>query len=122
MKSLIATSVLFILLIGTVATNFFFVNHVTDRMEQMVEVLPDIDSDGCVAAAQELQDYWESRRDLLGLSLGYNLIDRVCEQSALLLTCAEVRDVYGYHSARTLLLDAIDDARRTENFSIGNLL
>ena len=122
MKSLIATSVLFILLIGTVAANFFFVNRITDCMEQMVKNLPDIDNADCVVAAQELQEYWESRCDLLGLSLGYNLIDRVCEQSALLLTCAEIRDVYGYYSARTLLLDAIDDARRTENFSIRNLL
>lgn len=122
MKSLIATSILLLSLLACITANFFFINHVTDHMEKMIQSLPTVDSPSCVEASRNIRDYWEQRTDWIGLSVGYNIIDRVCEQSALLASCAKAQDIYGYHSARTLLLDAIGDVRRAERFSIGNLL
>ena len=122
MKSLIATLILLISLLACITVNFFFINHVTDHMEKMIQSLPPVDSPSCVEASRNICDYWEQRTDWIKLSVGYNIIDRVCEQSALLASCAEAQDLYGYHSARTLLLDAIGDVRRAERFSIGNLL
>ncbi|MBQ8309681.1 MAG: DUF4363 family protein [Clostridia bacterium] len=122
MKSLFATLILLIVLLGSITVNFFFINRVADRMEEMIDALPSIDSDTCKAKTQEIRNYWEDRTDLIGLSVGYNIIDRVCEQAALLVACAEVQDLYGYHSAQALLRDAVGDVRRAEQFSVGNLL
>ena len=122
MKSLVATLILFVVLLCSVIANFFFINHVADTMEHMIEGLPPVTAETCVNSAQEIQTYWNDRINLISLSVGYNIIDRVCEQLALLVACAEIQDLYGYQSARALLLDAIEDARRTERFSIGNIL
>ena len=121
MKSMIATTLLLIALIVTMAINFFFVNHITDRMTEMISSLPDIGSEECVAATRQIQQYLESKENLIGLSVGYTTLDRACEQTVLLVSCSEARDVYGFQSARALLLDAVNDIRRAEQFSIGNL-
>ena len=121
MKSLIATTILFVALLVCITINFFFIHSIVNHMEHLVEALPGIGTQACIDATQEIRDYWDQRTNLIGLSVGYNIIDRVCEQSAVLVACAEVQDLYGYHSAKALLLDALGDARRTEQFSIGNL-
>ena len=122
MKSLLVTSLLFIALLCTVIVNAFFVNHVTDQMEQMIINLPDLDNENLLTSGKRLCAYWEQNADWLALSIGYNVIERVNEQAALLLCCAESKDLYGYQAARALLLDAVGDVRRAEQFSIGNLL
>ncbi|MBQ7335371.1 MAG: hypothetical protein IJW92_02725 [Clostridia bacterium] len=122
MKSFIAMLILLCLALAGIGVNFFYVNSFADRMERLITDLPDIQSPDCVSAAEQIHAYWEENAPLLGLSIGYSIIDRVGEQSCVLVACAEVGDVYGFYSAAALLLDAVGDLRRAERFSIENLL
>ena len=121
MKSLIATSVLFILMLGGIAANTVYVNRVADDLEQAVLALPDARETDCVSAVSALQESWDRRVDFIEFASGFSTVDRISEYVSTLLVCALIGDVYGYYSARTLLLDAVSDMRRPENLSLGTI-
>ena len=121
MKSLIATSVLFILMLGGIAANTVYVNRVADDLEQAALALPDAREADCVSAVSALQESWERRVDFIEFASGFSTVDRISEYVSALLVCASIGDVYGYYSARTLLLDAVSDMRRPENLSLGTI-
>lgn len=121
MKVFIFTLILLVLLCGLVAVNALFINNVVNNLLQELEELPEWDSEECPTRVEELVVYWEERAAWVNLSVGYPAVDRVSEQFQLLLSCAEIGDVFGYHSAHTLLTDALSDVKRLESLKVGNL-
>ncbi|MBQ7347310.1 MAG: hypothetical protein IJW55_05075 [Clostridia bacterium] len=91
-------------------------------MNALLDALPDAGDTHCAESAAKICDYWEARVDTVGLSVGYTVVDRVSEQAATVLACANCGDLYGLRTAVALLRDALGDMRRLEEFSIGNLL
>lgn len=122
MKSLLATLILFVLMLGGIAWNYCHVNRVCDEMVEQIEALPDVGEDGCLSAVQALNDYWLSRADTIEFSSGYAVVDRISEQASVLLACASCGDLYGYRTALTLLLDAVEDLRHPESLTIKAML
>lgn len=121
MKVFALTVVLLFVLILLVVINAIYINNVANRMLSHLDAIPDIHHSDCIPLVREMLSYWESHSDIVGLSVGFLSVDRVTEQSKLLLSCAERGDVYGYYSALTLLSDSISDVMRLEGFDAGNL-
>ena len=121
MKSLIATVILLSLVLLLSVANALYVRHVIQETERLLKELPDIDSPDCAARAKEIEEYWARQEPLLGATVPYSLLDRVCEQVSLLGACAAEGDRDGVLHARTLLSDALEDVRRAEEFSLANL-
>lgn len=121
MRSLIATIVLCCVMVLGAAANFIYVNRVADALNEIVDAIPSIDAPMCVQKVDELCQKWEKNAPIVGLSVGFLTVDKLTEHCYTLRSCAEVGDVYGYYSTLTLLKDSIDDMRRLEKFSIGNL-
>ena len=119
MKSLIATLVLFSLTLGGIILNAVYVNAVADDLEQQIAALPDACAADCVAAVSSLRADWERRAAGIEFASGFATTDRIGEYLSSLLACAECGDLFGYHSARALLLNAISDMRRPERLSFG---
>ncbi|MBQ9131609.1 MAG: hypothetical protein IJX62_03965 [Clostridia bacterium] len=114
MKALtVAICLLIPALLLTVA-NAVYINEVVDTLLEQLEELPEFGTPDCVAGAGEIKSFWEDRIDWIRLTVGYPMLDAVSEQAALLHSCALWEDVYGYHSARALLRDALEDLRRLE--------
>lgn len=122
MKSLFLSVSLFAVMLFGIVGNYFYINRVADHMNEQLDGLPDIENASCIDTASGICSYWEKQVDTVGLSVDYKTLDHVSEQCALLLSCASCKDVYGYQTAIALLRDAIEDMRRLERFSIGNLL
>lgn len=122
MKSFAISVLLLLLMLGGIALNYIYINEVADTMLEYLDTLPDVGDPACSESASAIAAYWEERVDIVGLSVGYTIVDRVSEQAATLAACAECGDLYGYRTALALLRDAIGDMRRLEGFSIGNLL
>ncbi len=122
MKSFYVSLLLFAVMLGGIVANFVYINRTADEMTAMIDALPALSDPTCSEAAGDLCDYWLEKADLVALSVSYTIVDRIGEQSALLVSCAACHDFYGYHAALALLKDAISDMRRLERFSIGNLL
>lgn len=121
MKVFVFTLILLVFLCALTAINALFINNVANVLLDGLENLPEWNSEECPARIGELFEYWETREDWVKLSVAYPTVDRVSEQFQLLLSCAEIGDVYGFHSAYTLLTDALSDVKRLEGFDIGNL-
>lgn len=117
MKEVVAILILLAVLIGFVVWNAIYINNVAIRLGNAVEALPDIVDPDCSAAAKALHDEWERYAPIVGISVSYSIADRVGEQSAVLVACAQCGDAPGYASARALLADTLLDLRRTEQFS-----
>ena len=122
MKSLTATVILLLCVLTLAFLNTHFVGTTVEETVKRLNALPDIGEEGCVEHAYSLGAFWEEKAPFLEASIPFPLVDRVRENAVLLATCASVGDVYGFHSAHTLLLDALEDLLRLEKFSFSNLI
>lgn len=122
MKSFYISLLLFALMLGGIVANFIYINRVADEMTEMIDALPALSDPACLSASKNICDFWLEKADLVALSVSFGVVDRVSEQTTLLVGCAACHDVYGYQTALSLLKDAVGDMRRLERFSIGNLL
>lgn len=122
MKSFLVTLLLLTAMLFGIVANSLYINNVVTRMESALEQLPAPDHPDCPAQALALQEYWSKQVKTVDLSVNYLLVDRVSEQVALLSSCAQTGDLYGYYSALALLRDALDDLRHLERLSFGSIL
>ena len=121
MKAIWLSVALLLLLIAGVTWNYIYINDVFASMNASLDALPDLSDAGCEDACEKLCEQWKKHTDRVGLSVCFGVLDRVSEQVELLSSCAACGDRYGFEAAQTLLRDALEDMRRLERFSIGNL-
>ena len=121
MKSFLLSMALFALMLLLIVCNFLYVNRTADRLLNLVDSLPSSPDDSALAPAEELSDFWQTRMNSIGFSVGYTVLDRVSEQAATLVCSAQYHDFFGYQLAKELLRDAVSDMRRLEQFSFGNI-
>lgn len=114
MKSLAVAICLLIPALLLTAANAIYINKVVDTLLEQLDVLPEFGAPDCITRAEEVKSFWEDHVGWIRLTVGYPILDAVSEQAALLHSCAMWEDVYGYHAARTLLRDALEDLRRLE--------
>ena len=122
MKSFWISILLLVAMLIGVAINYIYINEATDAILARLDAIPDISDPACVPAALALQRDLAQELDLIGLSVGYSIVDRLCEQSITLCACAQSGDRYGFSTALALLYDAVEDVRHMERFAISNLL
>ena len=122
MKAFTVSMILLVALILCVTANHLYINRVSDDLLERLDALPSIEDKQCVSLSKELSAAWEAEVEYVRLSVGYTVVDRVCEQARTLVACAECGDVYGFQTALALLRDAIGDMRRLEDISISNIL
>ena len=114
MKSFVISFILFILMIGGVVTNCIYVNKVGSRIRETTEQLPSPTAPSCLSMASKLEEQWKKDALWIHISVNHTIVDRIGEQAATLVACAESGDLYGFCTARALLLDAIEDMQRLE--------
>ena len=122
MKTMLISLLLAILLIACIVFNNIYINHVAEGLLAALDLIPPFDDPECVSRTRQLCEDWDRQVEYVRLSVGYTVVDRVCEQATTLLACAECRDLYGFQTALALLRDAIGDMRRLEVISISNIL
>ena len=120
MKSFAVTLALALLVGAVIVCNCIYINNVGTRMEESIRALPEKPCQESITAMERIKENWEHAFKLIHLSVNHNIVDRLGEQIDILKTCAECGDFYGYVSARTLLLDLIEDMRRLEG--VGGVL
>lgn len=122
MKSFLLSLLLLVALILGVTWNNLYIHDVFATMNGLLDAVPEVGEADCTAACERLSAEWEKHTDRVGLSVCFNVLDRVSEQTDLLLAAASCGDRYGFEAARVLLRDALEDMRRLEQFSIESLL
>lgn len=116
------TLLLLVAMLVGVRINYIYINEVCDEIYARLEVLPDMEDPECVEETRALLEYWEEQVESVEFSVGHVAADRISEQAATLLACAECGNLYGYRTAIALLRDAVGDMRRIESLSFENIL
>ena len=122
MKVFAVSVVLLLGMLLGIAGNYIYINEVSSSLNTRLDALPNVGEAGCTEGVRDLLSYWERHAPTVGLSVAFPIVDRVSEQIAILLACAQCGDSYGFYTARALLQDAIGDLHRLEAFSVANLL
>ena len=120
MRSFIISILLAVLMTAGIIGNCLYINKVGDQTEIAIQQLPAPTDPNCASATAELQQQWKHYAKQVHISVNHTVVDRIEEHLATLAACASCGDVYGFYSARALLLDALKDMRRLE--SIGAVL
>ncbi len=115
MKSFVISLVLSILMVGGVVINCIYVNKVGCHIQDTAEQLPSPSDPVCLPMASELEEQWKKDAQWIHISVNHTIVDRIGEQASTLVACAKSGDLYGFCTARALLLDAIEDMQRLES-------
>ena len=116
MKSFVISIILALLMGGGIVANGLYINNVGRKTEVIVEQIPEPTHPDCRPQAEALEQIWNKQVKFVHVSVNHIIVDRIGEQIATLVACAECGDVYGFYTARALLLDALGDMQRLENF------
>lgn len=114
MKSFAVTLILALIMLIGISVNALYINNVGTQLENAVQGLPAPTEADCLPRSERLENDWDDHSKWIHISVNHLIVDRIGEQFATLVACAEVKDVYGFYTARALLLDALGDMRRTE--------
>ena len=118
MKAFIASLCALAALLGVIAWNAVFIHHTAKHLEEHIKAL-EIDS---LDAISQLEQHWEEKKTLIGLSVSTNMIQAIDEHIAEIHAAAVQRDEAAFEAASRLALVAIERIRHHERCSIDNLL
>ena len=119
MKAFWISILLFALLLGGIFVNARFIHRTSDTLTEYAEELSE---SSCRAQTlEELEAFWEKRRPLISLTVGFRELDHFGEVIAQLRWAHDLGDETEFLRYRSLLLDAITELSRTEQFSVENL-
>lgn len=119
MKTFYAALVLFAILLGAVALNFYHINHVADELNRQLEALP-----ACEEAQEALDGmyvYWEAHKKCASLSISYEVLYQMEENITDMKSAVAKKEDSEYEKARALMSISIKQMRRLEKFSIENI-
>ena len=117
MKSFAVSIVLVCLMAVGILLNCSYINNVGEKIEAAANQLPDPTSPQCLDLAKALESEWEDQSKWVHISVNHTIVDRIGEQIATLVACAECGDLHSFYTARALLLDAVGDMKRLERIT-----
>ena len=121
MKGFYITLALFSALIICGILNFLFVNNVHNEMNEMVAEISRAPCAENEERIQNLSDYWEKTNTKLSFSVSYTAIDTVTNLIDSIKLYNDVGDSKQLAYSIELLINAIDNIKRLENFSVKNI-
>ena len=123
MKGCLMAAVIFLLVIGSVICNAFYIRHASDTLLETVYALPDVpDPVRTSEAIREIHEAFKRQIPILGITVPYTTIDRVSEALISLESFAKTGDHQQYDVTLDLLVDLIGEIARTERITVENIL
>lgn len=120
MKAWIISLCLFILLIGVIIGNAFYIHRVAAHLCEISDSLT-FEEEETETCLEMLEAYWERHRTFVALSISYRELDRVSEAMISLRSAYDTKNASDFEEYRRLFRDAADEISRLERFSVENL-
>ncbi len=120
MRSLIATTVLFILVCGAIFLNNRYIKSTADFICECVS--EDAFERDPSAAIEKLDKFWEKNHPIVGLSVGYKELDRMSDLIIDLRIYHELGNAEEIKRVCALIVECADEISRLEKFELENLL
>lgn len=122
MKGFYITIALFLVLVISGILNFLFINNVYSEMNEMIS---DISESPCPENEEKikrLSEYWEEANSIVGISVNFLSIDSVSNLIDSVYVYNEQGDDIQLSYSIELLINAVENIKRLEVFSIKNIL
>ena len=119
MKVFWVSCALFLALLAGILWNARYIRTSEAYLRETVEELQAVE--GRAERLSELEEFWQKRRDLFGLSVGFRELDHFEELLVELRWAHDGGLEAEFQRCRVLLLDAIEEISRNERISVGNI-
>lgn len=121
MKGFLATICIFVLVLAIILTNKIYLTNVsTDFLQQAQSLRGNLPHS--INRIEKLQKDWDNNKDLLQISVSHKRIDTVTDLIDALLCYARMQDETEYKKTAALLVNALEEIKRFEEFSAVNIL
>ncbi len=114
MKALIATVIIFALLLLGVVCNALYIQFVVERIEADLDALPAPDDPDFSPLASDIASFWRSNAPFLAFTVDFTLIDRLNENFSVLVSAADAGDISITRATVAKLRDAIGNLERVK--------
>ncbi len=114
MKTLIATVLIFALLLLGVICNALYIQFVVDRIEADLDALPSPSDPDFSTQANAIATFWRSNSNALSFTVDYSLIDRLNENFSVLVSASDAGDAPIARATVSKLRDAIGNLERVK--------
>ena len=122
MKALIASLIIFgILLIGIIV-NCVYVNRISEDLLLQINSIGGVEDAGALSKLENLKMHFEKHEGILLLSLSYLAVNKVDDSIDGAIAYAKYGDESGFQNAKAILINAINDLARLEKLSFKNIL
>ena len=118
MKALVISLILFALAIVSIYVNAAFIHNTAHDLKSLALSVANGESE----ATKDLNDYWDSKKHFVALTVGLREVDAVSEHIIKLCTSSTLDDPNAVFMNYVLLCDAIDDITRYESISLSGIL
>ena len=115
MKALHISLILFAILAICIVVNVIFIHRTADRL---LELSSDVPTESSLA---ELEKFWESRKEFVGLSISEVHVDNVSRLIIAVRHAYESKNEFELRKNLALLSDAAEGIKRYERLSLENI-
>ena len=119
MKAFAASIVLFFTVIALTVINAVYISSITDQMKSLSQAV--CEASDTEKAISELSEYWETHEKYVSLSAGLRDLDKVTEEILKLRAACQSDNEHGKLQSCRLLIDALDDIKKHERFSMDSI-
>lgn len=119
MKSVFASLLIFFCLLFLIIWNYFYVNRTAAEMEQQLRSLPSAAQ--ALTAVEALEAFWEREHPFISLSVSMTEVRNMTTVLTELRHAAAVQEENDFERCRSLALVGVEQLRRLEQFTLGNL-
>lgn len=121
MRGFFTTVCIFSIILGIILLNKIYLTHTaTNFLERANELEEQIPKD--ISQIKSLQEDWDKSKDIMQISVAHKRIDTVTDLMDSLLAYAFLQDEAEYKKTAALLINALEEIRRFEEFSAVNIL
>lgn len=118
MRTLIASIILFSVLITIIIGNIFYINYAVSTIRSYTE---SITAGGSSEPMESLTEFWKTHKKYIALSVSYARLDSMCELIIKLENAYKTGNAAAIERNKELIFDDLAGITRFEKISIENI-
>ncbi len=108
--------------IATVITlNYIYINGVSEKLSDITDEAINSDFENCEEMTKNIRQYWESKKNLVSLSVNFNEINEVDDCITMLVAACSEKNEYEYQKYLQMLAGTAPRIARLEAFTLSNI-
>ena len=121
MRGFLSTVCIFILVLSAIAFNKIYLTRTSTKLLQLTQTMKDRVPES-IETIESLYQLWEANKSTIQISVSHKRIDTVTDLIDSLRAYTLSKETAEYQKTAELLINALEEIRRFEEFSAVNIL